>query len=410
MLPSINLQLTDFTAFNGDLGAEPQVSPDADTPVAGFAELLNQPVLIDDATAAVETGEALPQDGNILPSDLSESLLVAEEIADQSIKGDGVSHRAPQGELPEVRMVPPSESSNQMASPLNPEAQDLAVLIPARPEQGQRAGMHTGVASVAAELQSLVTKPTNSNTLSTGNPMTIDRVSESVGELRQAAALDKIENTIRPATALDPEAIKENSARISGSSPDPLGALIERWQGASSTQSSTTTPQAIAIASGLTLGTQAPLASLAPAPLPTPINVPLQDAAWGDALSDRVLFMTGQKIHNAEIRLNPAELGPITITVSVDDGVADVTFTAQHAAAREAIELAMPRLRELLSENGLQLGDASVAEQGVDQDSKGREAQEARDWNGEADDVLLNNEAEQIVPLRMPQGLLDTFA
>lgn len=409
MLPSINLQLTDFTAFNGDLAAEPQVSPDADTPVAGFAELLNQPMLIDDPTVALEAGEALPQDGNMLPSDLSESLLMPEEIAGEPIKGDGIQQGTSQGELPIVRMVPPGESSNQTASLVNQEAQVLAASIPTRPEQGQRAGMHAGAASVAAELESLVSKPASANTLSTSNQVMTDRVSESDGEMRQAAALDRFENTIRPATILDPDAIKEGRPTVSGSSPDSLAGLVERWQGSSSTQPFSTTPQPLGIASGLTLGTHAPLAASA-TPLPTPINTPLHDAAWGDALSDRVLFMTGQKIHNAEIRLNPAELGPITITVAVDDGAADVTFTAKHAVAREAIELAMPRLRELLSENGLQLGNASVAEQGVDQDAKGRETQEAQDWNGVAGDVLVNNEAEQVIPLRMPQGLLDTFA
>jgi len=419
MLSSINLQSTDFTAFTGDPAADAQVSLDADTPAAGFAELLNQPVPTDDPTGdseadsveVPEAGEELPNDGNILPSDASELLPLPEQVAGQPTRGDGVPLGAPEGELPIVRMVPPNELTNQVTLPINPEAQVAAASAAARPEQGQRAGVYTGAASVAAELRSLLTLPASQIPRSTDNQAMANQAGQNIGDTRRAASLDGIENAIRPVSTLDPQAAMEGQRTIPISSHDALAGLIERWQGPASTQSFGTIPQPIAFVPALTAGAHAPLAPAASAalPLPAPIDIPLQNAAWGDALSDRVMFMTSQKIHNAEIRLNPAQLGPITITVTVDDSAADVTFTAQHAAARDAIELAMPRLREMLSENGLQLGNASVAERGVDKDANGGEAQEARGWNDIADDGLPNNEVEQVGPLRMPQGLVDTF-
>lgn len=416
MLPSINLQSTDFTAFTGDPAAEAQASLDADTPVAGFAELLNQPVPAEDADIDVEAdsvvvheaGEELPSDGNILPADTGE--LLPGQIAGQTTRGDSTPLGAPPGELPIVRMAPPAELTNQVALPANPEAQAVAASMATRPGQGQLAGGQTGAASVVAELESLIARPTSANPLSSNNPVAADRVGEMTSGMRQAAGLNNIENAIGLTSSLDPDATMESLRTISGSSQDPLAGLIERWQGGASTQSFSTSPPPIAIAPGLTAGTQAPLTSASGAlPLAVPIDTPLQSAAWGDALSDRVLFMTNQKIGSAEIRLNPAELGPITITVSVDGNAADVTFNAQHAAARDAIELAMPRLRELLSENGLQLGNASVAERGVDQDANGRQAHEARGWNDTADDGSPSNEVERIGSLRLPQGLVDTF-
>lgn len=419
MLPSINLQSTDFTAFTGDPAGDAQAPLDADTPVGGFAELLNQPLPADDSAVDIETdsvvaheaGEELPSDGNMLPADTVESLLMPEQPGGQTTRGDGTPLGAFPGELPIVRMAPPAALTNQAASPANPEVQVVAASLMTRPGQGQLAGAQTGAASVAAALESLTGRPASANSLLSNNQGVANRPGETVAGTRQVTGLNSIDNTILPASALDADASLESLRTIAGSSQDPLSGLIERWQGSASTQSLATSPPPIAVAPGLTAVTQAPLALASPAALPlaVPIDTPLQSAAWGDALSDRVLFMTNQKISSAEIRLNPAELGPITITVAVDGKAADVTFHAQHAAARDAIELAMPRLRELLSENGLQLGNASVAERGVDQDARGDQAQEARGWNDTADDGLPHDEAGQIVPLRLSQGLVDTF-
>jgi flagellar hook-length control protein FliK len=73
--------------------------------------------------------------------------------------------------------------------------------------------------------------------------------------------------------------------------------------------------------------------------------------------------MANTRTANAEIRLTPAELGPLRVQLSVDDGVATVTFHSSQAATREAIEQALPRLRDLLADNGLSLGQANVSEQ-----------------------------------------------
>ncbi len=108
--------------------------------------------------------------------------------------------------------------------------------------------------------------------------------------------------------------------------------------------------------------------ALAPA-LPV-IETPVRDAAWGDRIGDRLLMMAGSKMQVAEIRLSPAELGPLRVQIAIDDGAISVTFHAQHAITREALEQAMPRLRELFADNGLTLGQSNIAEsdgQGVPQ-------------------------------------------
>lgn len=93
--------------------------------------------------------------------------------------------------------------------------------------------------------------------------------------------------------------------------------------------------------------------------LPQQLGTP----AWTEGFSDRVVWMAKNDIQTAELRLNPAELGPIdvTLTLSGDDKAqATVQFSAAHATTREAIETALPRLREMMQESGITLGQAGV--------------------------------------------------
>src|SRR5690606_3684503 len=113
-----------------------------------------------------------------------------------------------------------------------------------------------------------------------------------------------------------------------------------------------------------------PAATAAPSPAASTqwsgssIDVAPGQPGWNEALGDRVAWMAGNRIQNAELRLNPAELGPLRVQISMDDGNASVTFTAQHPLTRDAIEQALPRLREMLADQGLSLQNASVSDDG----------------------------------------------
>lgn len=93
--------------------------------------------------------------------------------------------------------------------------------------------------------------------------------------------------------------------------------------------------------------------------IPTPVGHP----SWNNALGERVLWMLGKDIQSAEIHLNPPDLGPVEIRVMVNNDQATVSFTASHALTRDALESAIPRLREMLAENQLTLTQASVSQQ-----------------------------------------------
>ena len=77
-------------------------------------------------------------------------------------------------------------------------------------------------------------------------------------------------------------------------------------------------------------------------------------------MGEKVLWMTGQQLQVAELHLNPPELGPLQITLTMNNDQASAQFVSQHASVREAIEAAMPRLREMLAEGGITLGNTNV--------------------------------------------------
>lgn len=92
------------------------------------------------------------------------------------------------------------------------------------------------------------------------------------------------------------------------------------------------------------------------------VESPVNSARWGSDLGKNIQWMVNQSINGAQIRLNPQQLGPIEIRLQMENGQATVAFTAQHAATREAIDAAMPRLREMLAGQDVNLVDVNVSQ------------------------------------------------
>ena len=90
------------------------------------------------------------------------------------------------------------------------------------------------------------------------------------------------------------------------------------------------------------------------------LDTPLAMAGWSTELGQKVVWMVGEKQHVAELRINPPELGPLDIKLPIDDQQTTAVFTSPHASVRDALESALPRLREVLAESGIMLGNASV--------------------------------------------------
>jgi len=96
----------------------------------------------------------------------------------------------------------------------------------------------------------------------------------------------------------------------------------------------------------------------------------MQSEAWGRVLSSRVVWMAREGVQQAELRLNPANLGSIDVKLHMNNEQANVTFIAQNAATRDALEQALPRLRESFQENGMDLANANVSDQEAEQNNE----------------------------------------
>jgi len=94
---------------------------------------------------------------------------------------------------------------------------------------------------------------------------------------------------------------------------------------------------------------------------PPPIGTPVQQSDWGDDLGSRITWMIKQDVTAADIKLNPPHLGPLEVKISMSQDQVSVAFTSHHAVVRDALDTALPRLREMLNDNGLQLANANVS-------------------------------------------------
>jgi flagellar hook-length control protein FliK len=137
-------------------------------------------------------------------------------------------------------------------------------------------------------------------------------------------------------------------------------------------------------------GAANPLAT--PAPVAMTLATPMTQANWGGAVAERVVWMTNANMQEAEIQLHPRELGPIGIKITVQNEQTHVSFVAHHATTREALEAALPRLREMLSDNGLQPGSTDVSQHSFREREGQADGGSARGGSALADGSLEGDE------------------
>ncbi|HIF9207761.1 TPA: flagellar hook-length control protein FliK [Photobacterium damselae] len=100
----------------------------------------------------------------------------------------------------------------------------------------------------------------------------------------------------------------------------------------------------------------------------------------GDQLADKVQMMAAKNLKQIDIRLDPPELGRMQIKLSLhDDNQASIQFQVAHQQTRDLIDQAMPRLRELLLQQGMQLAQSSVHQETSQQFSQHFNQQSGQD-------------------------------
>jgi flagellar hook-length control protein FliK len=134
--------------------------------------------------------------------------------------------------------------------------------------------------------------------------------------------------------------------------------------------------------------------------------------AWGQALGDKVVWMAAGAQQTATLTLNPPNLGPLHIELNISNDQATASFFSTHPEVRHALEAAFPRLREMMSDAGIQLGQATVSADTPQQnDPSDRQAQRvAPPFPGMDESSSTGLPAIHAPVLQSGRGLIDTFA
>lgn len=145
-------------------------------------------------------------------------------------------------------------------------------------------------------------------------------------------------------------------------------------------------------------------------PVSTGIHTPVGQREWAGELGQRLMMMVSSKLKSAEIHLNPKDLGPVEVRIRMHEDKAHVVFTSQVAQTREALEQSVPRLREMLDQNGVGLGSVDVQDHGARHSHHQQEASDgSRGRNGATADGADSGDESDLQPARAV-GLVDYYA
>jgi flagellar hook-length control protein FliK len=111
---------------------------------------------------------------------------------------------------------------------------------------------------------------------------------------------------------------------------------------------------------------------------------------FADAVKDKVMMTINQKLQQFDITLDPPEFGNMQVRVNLQGEQASVNFVVQNQQAKDALEQNMHKLRDMLSEQGVDVGDANVEQQNQQQNNEDKNLQQNNDKS-----TILTNGAQK---------------
>jgi flagellar hook-length control protein FliK len=382
-----------------DSSAEPAAASET----AAAAQRRKQgPALAKNPRPAAETAQPAPQavDAKVRPQEADKNDKASGPSADATDAAED-DHTAGLNEFTQlIGLTPPTPAamSPQAAAAATPPVGAWAAETPAI--KGLRAG-HGGDAADAA-----ITPADTDATAAAASKA----ASASTGERRAAEAPARAADTAR-AKAVESAADKVAAARSASSdavqaAPAPGGP----------------TPRAAAAADVATPNFAAMLAQSLPLPGNAPdaaavattrqIQAPLDSGAFASELGARVSLLAVDGVQQAELQLNPADMGPVAVQIVVDGSQAQVSFHAAQAETRQALEQSLADLAAALQSQGLTLAGGGVFQQ-APKDPKGGDAETSSaggEGRARSDTGGSVNNSTASAPMRRSVGLLDTFA
>jgi len=122
-----------------------------------------------------------------------------------------------------------------------------------------------------------------------------------------------------------------------------------------------------------------------------------------EAVKDKVMLMISQKLQRFDITLDPPELGNMQVRVNLQGEQAVVNFLVQSQQTKDALEQNMHKLRELLAEQGVDVGDANVEQQTANDEGS------TAGYNSQKENEIVNvSEANDVVAHTLSAQLIDS--
>lgn len=375
-----------------------------------------------DADAAAETSDAPATDG----ADKAPHRLAARNLREgwnglvrgaRDTRDDAASDTTVAAELGEASARSGNTKAAPDAQPADPAAAFIATLLP-RPQptaMTPAAGKSIeGAADGATDAAPCATAIdiTRAARPDTGTAVDTDAAPAahlpSAGADRQALAAQRLHaqaddrqpETQRLAAAAEPPsaqaAAREPAAAVPAATPalPTFAAELARASQATSTQPAAATP-APAAPSEVRLAT----------PVPSPDFVP--------RFSAEVAVLARDGVQEARVQVNPVELGPISVQITLDGQAAQVHLAVASDQTRQVLEQAMPSLAAALRESGLTLTGGGVFQQarqnGRESGPDGGRSGASRSGGGNRDEGATPAVAAPARRVRLP-GAVDLYA
>ncbi|MFI8479410.1 flagellar hook-length control protein FliK [Pseudomonas sp. NPDC078700] len=152
----------------------------------------------------------------------------------------------------------------------------------------------------------------------------------------------------------------------------------------------------------------------------TPIA--MQQGGWTEAVVDRVMYLSSQNLKSAEIQLDPAELGRLDVRIHMNQDQTQISFASANAAVRDSLEGQMHRLREMFTQQGINLQDVTVSDQSRGWQGQGQNQQQAGSDSGRGgasgsglgsghdEELSINSVEQRATAYGAPRSMVDYYA
>ena len=200
------------------------------------------------------------------------------------------------------------------------------------------------------------------------------------------------------------------AATAAAAAPIPLPALAVKPAADAAATSVPTLSALPAPVTTLTPAAPATVGTAAAMPFAAHLAAAVNSPAFAPALAAQVSWLVQEGQQYARLTLNPADLGPVAVRITLEGTQARIDFHAAIASTRAAIEASLPTLAAALHDNGMTLAGGGVSDGQPRPGTQGDRAHSTQGHTerGAGDEAADPNATSR--PLRPARGLVDLVA